>query len=466
MRIVAVAACILAATTTLANVWTKSLVPGLDYTMEVDGTTPRLVHVLRFKPGWGVTAKPEAGGGRIYSLSENNGRETLGAMIARTGALGGINADFFPFTGDPLGAMVRDGVVVSRPDPRRVALVWDKGGAKIARLGWSLTLSAPGGVSFPIDGLNEECGDNMIVLFTDAAAQTRAKTANCVAVPLHLEPGKWTPQSTRDAQTLAPIVNQPSIRVDLGGAILMATGANADRLRTVQAGTPIRISMRVSGVTASDDLQAAGGGPNLLTNGAVDITGSAEGLGGAFEQKRHPRSAVGITRSGELVFVVVDGRQDMSAGCTLPEQAAIMRRLGCVNAMNFDGGGSSAINLLGVTLNRPSDGRERPLANAVLFYGTRPAPPETSSALDGPGSVETGAAARFRVATGPRTFANDRQILWAAMGDGWIDGSGTFRPLRPGIAHVTALYRGTKTTARVEIRARVEPPVPARKIKD
>lgn len=82
-----------------------------------------------------------------------------------------------------------------------------------------------------------------------------------------------------------------------------------------------------------------------------------------------PRSAIGFDRDGRYVWwVVVDGRQPgFSEGMTLPETAALMAELGCVNALNLDGGGSSILLLnagRGARLrvmNRPSDGRPRPI---------------------------------------------------------------------------------------------------------
>ena len=85
---------------------------------------------------------------------------------------------------------------------------------------------------------------------------------------------------------------------------------------------------------------------------------------------RHPRTAAGVTRDGRtLLLVVVDGRQPgWSIGATLPELAALMIEAGAWNAVNLDGGGSSAMwrrepGGAGRVLNRPSDRRVRPVAN-------------------------------------------------------------------------------------------------------
>jgi len=87
--------------------------------------------------------------------------------------------------------------------------------------------------------------------------------------------------------------------------------------------------------------------------------------------QRHPRTAAGVSRDGRtLLLLVVDGRQaGWSIGATLPELAQMMLDAGAWNAVNLDGGGSSAMwhrepgATAGHVLNRPSDGHVRPVAN-------------------------------------------------------------------------------------------------------
>jgi hypothetical protein len=84
-----------------------------------------------------------------------------------------------------------------------------------------------------------------------------------------------------------------------------------------------------------------------------------------------------------VTFVEVDGRQpNFSIGLTRPELASYMQWLGSFQAMAFDSGGSATMvaRLPGspgpVVVNSPSDGRERPVANALLVYSTSvPGPP-------------------------------------------------------------------------------------------
>lgn len=88
---------------------------------------------------------------------------------------------------------------------------------------------------------------------------------------------------------------------------------------------------------------------------------------------KHPRTAVGVNADGTLLtLLIVDGRQPgVSIGMTGEEMRVELEKLGCVNAINLDGGGSTTLVERDAAtdepkiINRPSDGRPRPVANVV-----------------------------------------------------------------------------------------------------
>lgn len=87
-----------------------------------------------------------------------------------------------------------------------------------------------------------------------------------------------------------------------------------------------------------------------------------------FTHKRHPRTCIGITRES-IIFITIDGRSEQAAGMTLIELQAFLLNLGCLDAINLDGGGSTSmwIRDQGI-VNEPSDKTgERPVANALLI---------------------------------------------------------------------------------------------------
>jgi hypothetical protein len=145
-----------------------------------------------------------------------------------------------------------------------------------------------------------------------------------------------------------------------GGVVISAAPATdeATELLALEPGTPIRLHWTLGWANVFD---AVGGGPLLVQDGRI-VGQCSSGCGAA------PRTGVGVTASGKILLVVVDGRQARwSLGPTAVEFAQIMRDLGAVTALNLDGGGSSEMVVDGKVMNRPSDGHERAISNAILI---------------------------------------------------------------------------------------------------
>ena len=161
------------------------------------------------------------------------------------------------------------------------------------------------------------------------------------------------------------------------GAVLAAYGAGV-RLNEVKAmsdGDTVRVLLSASPrVSRSAPSMIIGGWPRILRDG-IDVTADAATLEGTLSRNaemRHPRTAVGFSRDSSTLFILtVDGRSEKSVGVTLVELAALMRRLGAWNAMNFDGGGSTTMVVDGAIVNATSDPTgERPIGNALLVVKT------------------------------------------------------------------------------------------------
>lgn len=440
-----------------AQVWEKMVAPGLSYRMEVDRQTPRIIHGLRWSFGaQGLSAKPEFAYQRALSANPDGGRQTLPALIDQAGAIAGVNGDFFPPLADPLGLMVRDGELVSQPWPKRAAFAWGPGGSMAGVFAWSGRVQPATGGALTLNGVNQECGDNELVLVTDDAGQVVAKPPSLV---LRIQVGDvvWRPGADVTATVAAAITDAPITPVAPGEAYLVARGTAAGSLTGLAAGTTLTIRLDVIGLDFSKHDQVAGGGPMLLQAGKPAIDWDSAGFSQGFANNRHPRTAVGRTRSGDLWFVVIDGRQPMSAGANLSETAQIMLDLGCVDAINLDGGGSSTLAILGVTLNRPSDGQERKVANGILLFGPAPADAPSEAVIQGPARVQLGGEAAYAVIGPDGKPMPTRDVLWSAMGAAWIDQGGTLRAIREGPATIRASVRGRITALNVLIIPRATP---------
>ena len=127
--------------------------------------------------------------------------------------------------------------------------------------------------------------------------------------------------------------------------------------------------MNTVGSSAAD---AAGtvvrGGPLLGGHGRVHVRATEERMAADITKGRAPRTAVGIKKDGTILMLVVDGRNNNSAGLTLAELATYMLRLGAREAVNFDGGGSSVMAINGLVVNKPSDGKERPVSIGLGLF--------------------------------------------------------------------------------------------------
>jgi hypothetical protein len=138
---------------------------------------------------------------------------------------------------------------------------------------------------------------------------------------------------------------------------------------TVIAPAPIR----ADGVPFDSLLAGIGGGPTLVKGGLKHVTYDEEAFfgSGVSGELQNPRTAVGYTSQKHVVMLVADGRQAASNGVTLDDLAGIMISLGCLEAMNLDGGGSTQMAARTAAgyqyVDVPSESRAVPTVFAVVY---------------------------------------------------------------------------------------------------
>lgn len=119
-----------------------------------------------------------------------------------------------------------------------------------------------------------------------------------------------------------------------------------------------------------DVVTAIGGGPVLLQKGSIHISNEEEMMfTGKAINDRHPRTAMGYTSDKKLIILVIQGRfPGIAEGASLLQEAKILQDLGCVEALNLDGGGSSCLLVNGQETIKPSDKTgERPVPAVFLI---------------------------------------------------------------------------------------------------
>lgn len=360
--------------------WTKELAHGisLTQTIESQGTdgAEQVINVLRVDPkAPGVRVQAAIGRDRVYGLDAAKGRETVRTMARRLKAVAAVNADYFGWTGNPLGLLISDGELIKDPWPGRVVFgmtaekkfIFDQ-----LHLDGRITLED--GRFFSIAGINRSRGHNELVLFTPKFfSSTLTSKEGTEAVircdDCKLRAGGSMTGTVTDLRPLSGDIPLLPGTVVISGSFMGAKFIG-DNLKPGTRVT-LKLDLRGSSTTGWDRVeQSVGGGPWLVKDGRVFVDAQEEKFQSSFYQGSHPRTAVGVTSDDKLLIVTVDGRQKWSRGMSLNSLAQLMRSLGCLQAMNLDGGGSTTLATGVGVINSPSTGSERAVADAIAVFGT------------------------------------------------------------------------------------------------
>ncbi|RKS80540.1 sporulation related protein [Motilibacter peucedani] len=353
-----------------------------------------------------VTIDPRTFSGRLEATvgPDVHDRETTSALARAAGATVATNAGYFVLDpasgapGDPAGAGVYDGQVLSEPITGRPALVLrdDARGTRIERLHWSGT--ARGEQTLALDGIDRvpglirNCGgtpDDLSPAGVPTATPLHDTTCTDADEVVAFTSGyaATTPagpglEAVLDAHQRVVALRSPrGGSLPAGGYSVQATGSDVAALRSaVRVGHRLRITTKLLDedgdvVRHSAGTSVVNGGPMLVRSGALDVTATADGFDHpgdpswfyGFSAKRNPRTFAGTDAQGRTVLVTADGRSTSSLGLSLHETAQVAQALGLREAMNLDGGGSTTAVVDGQVVNSPSDATgERPVGDALL----------------------------------------------------------------------------------------------------
>lgn len=315
--------------------------------------------------------------------------EKLTSLANRSGAIAGINSDFFEIhqTGDPLGMLTINGQLWQSPGAYDVLGVTASGQLVMGPESFSGSVIS-GHETYALSSVNRygDTGTNHLRLYTPTLGATLPLHGATLAI---LQPGAsstrtFTVASIRSAAATLPILQGQSALVGRGDAGVWLTAH-------LHAGDSVSISERV----APDDklVQAVGGGPIVLKDGVLyhDPQVPAPHAVNA----RNPLTAIGISKDGKhALFVVCDGREagsSQSRGFTYAEMANYLLSHSVYQAMIFDSGGSSELvaRLPGQSsisvISTPSAGNERLVANGLFVYTT--ASPSPGGPANGPHAI-------------------------------------------------------------------------------
>lgn len=309
-------------------------------------------------------------------LSDVSGE--LGATVAVNGGFF-ITADADGYQGAPAGIAAYDGRLEAMDAGSRTGIVLGDGPARITRLTAKVDVRSGRSVR-SVNGINRKpgvirnCGRPGAVPVIEPRQDVTCRTDSEIVLftprlGAELPTGEGT-QVTLDAADVVIAVGPRGGTVPDGGSVVQGIGAAGEWLAAhARVGRSLRVAESVRDadgrrVPLTPDTSIVSAAPNLVTDGRTDIDAAAEGVidpadlsfNYAWAETRQPRTMAGIDRRGRLLLVTVDGRQPgVSEGLTLEEEADLMKSLGAEDAMNLDGGGSTAMASGGTLLNRTSD---------------------------------------------------------------------------------------------------------------
>ena len=339
--------------------------PGIEYANEFVRDVPWSIHVVKINRKRSdlklITTLAE---GEIFGLASLP--EQINSVPPQIGqAVAGINGDFFlmatqPYQGDPRGLQIINGELVSAPGSE--VCFWLEGSRpKIGKVISKFKVTWPDGTETPI-GLNEGRSENETVLLTPTLGPS-TRTTNGVELILERAGWQWLP--LRAGKNYSVRVREiAGTNTPLAPDFLILSLGPGVLFPEVKTGMKLKISTATF-PDLSKVQTAIGGGPMLVHDGEIPIRQPGAHMT-AHAKERNPRTAFGWNDSNYF-FVVVDGRRkNVSLGMSFRELAVEMAALGCKEAMNLDGGGSSTIWAGGKVLNQPSDNHDRSGANALI----------------------------------------------------------------------------------------------------
>ncbi len=307
-----------------------------------------------------------------------HGTHTVGVLAESTDPSWGIpvvavNGDYFEFRTEPRyhgtlqGTTIENSELVSTPG---AITFWvddrDRPHLANARAAFRVTWPDGSDHAFAVNASTSDYRSEVrrapVVLFTPrfAEATHTAGGREFVLKPADAE-APWLPLQlgrTYRAEVVT-IHTRGNTPIPPDGMVLSIAQAADERVPDIRVGDQLILQTDARPEALLSAVNAIAGAPRLLADGVA--------LPNPENINRAPRTAVGFTGS-KVWLIVVDGRQpDRSIGMSHRELAELMLELGCTDAVNLDGGGSSTLWLEGRIINVPSAGEPRPVGNALVL---------------------------------------------------------------------------------------------------
>jgi len=311
---------------------------------------------------------------------------TLRAMAARHGARYGTNGGFYLLAeheqvsparfGEPIGLLVSEGRVLNPPTIKRSALLMDETGRidiwRLGSIGLKLRIGRARIHAHKINSDTVQPGE--IVLYTSSYGKELPRAPLQIAIV---------------GRRVVDVAAANSLNVPVNGLLLAINNGPAPlgELASIEPNHEVAYELPPMRGLGSN-VSAVAGGPALLTDGQRDGDLEADSFDGLLPPTTFspftraatsllPRTAWGITADYRLIAITVDGRNlTESVGLDLDSLARLLADLGCVSAVNMDGGASARMLVGGqlvdrgsvdIVLNGEAARPPRPMSSAILL---------------------------------------------------------------------------------------------------
>ncbi|MDH7479437.1 MAG: phosphodiester glycosidase family protein [Syntrophomonadaceae bacterium] len=340
---------------------TQVLDEGIQYNQLVktlEGDREALVNYLLVDPSKPkVELKPVLAGNALGNL------DTLSNLVKEYGAVAGVNGTFYSMSGNytPIDTTIIDHQLLVKSQREATSLVcFDDRRIMFEPVNLQVDLVLPDKkLVFNVNTFNQNCQQG-IALFTPQFGKS-TKTG----------PDTWELVAEPDRQGRLSVtqVVYGNAFIPEDGFVISMQGEEKPYRQYFALGDRVYWSLDLQGYQGVKHLLA--NGPLLVKNGCRTVPIQLEQLDSSLGY-RHPRTALGLTKSGKVLLVTVDGRSEESMGMTFNELADLLIELGADQAMALDGGGSTEMVVEGKIINKPSDGRERRINTAILIISQIP----------------------------------------------------------------------------------------------
>ena len=381
--------------------WSAGCVPPIGSGRHVTSRTVRegVIHrtILIEEGPWVVNVleidlrKGDLGFRAVHAEDRVVGLETTSSMAERSSdsawqTVAALNADFFHKDGETVNTQISDGEYLRavRPElddsgrvllPRSQFGLTGKGKPVVDRFVFEGSVLLPGSPRCRLASVNVIDRGGFVLYNSHRGERTPSDSIRRAVFEIGLA------RAQQCGDTVLYLVSGPvgrggGLPIPENGAVLSAYHDSLwPSTRSVSFGDSVMVVRRMAPVVGELEL-LVGGTPRIVLDGAsvAGVEGHMERTVPSFTFKRHPRTGVGCSRDSTLLyFLTVDGRQESSAGMTLPEFADLMISLGVYQGLNLDGGGSTTMVVEGLVVNSPSDPTgERPVGNCLLLQAKRP----------------------------------------------------------------------------------------------